>query len=119
MKDYNAYTSIDNTIHDEQLLKETSNEEPRKERKGKSSTTRETTEPETVITGTIYNSKFVNVRRDPSLVSESVAILEQGERFRILDKNAIQNESASVKFYKIQLRGGTIGYISSDFCKEE
>lgn len=61
--------------------------------------------------GIVVNSLFVNVRREPSMKSDVVNVLRRGDSVQILDKTD--------GFYKINVGLIGIGYISSDFIREE
>lgn len=70
----------------------------------------ETMEPITK-NGTVCNSDFVRVRKAASGTSEVLATLTRGEKVEILD---VEDGFKKIRFY-----GNEIGYISSNFCKED
>lgn len=71
----------------------------------------ETTGPETK-NGTIVNTVHVNVRKEPTLVTNNVIeILRQGDKVKILDKVG--------DFYKVSTSTNNNGYIFSQYVKEE
>lgn len=69
----------------------------------------EATGPETK-NGTVANSLTVKLRRGPSLKHDTLEVLNKGDKVTILDK--VDN------FYKVSVNN-RIGYILSDFVKEE
>lgn len=79
------------------------------EEKEESPAEMETTGPETK-NGIIENSLIVNLRREPSLESPVLEVLNRGDKVTIVDKKD--------NFYKVSVRN-RIGYILSDFVKEE
>lgn len=70
----------------------------------------ETTGPETT-NGTIINSLFVKVRREPSFESEVIEVLRKGDTVVVLGKEG--------DFYKVATSVNKTAYISSEFIKEE
>jgi hypothetical protein len=62
------------------------------------------------IIGLIKNAPLVNVRKEPSKVSESIMVLRLNETFEMLDSGK--------PFTKIRLKDGRIGYVFSEFCSE-
>ena len=70
----------------------------------------ETHGPET-INGTVINSLFVKVRREPSFESEVIEVLRKGDRVIILGKDR--------EFHKVSTSVNKTAYISSEFIKEE
>lgn len=70
----------------------------------------ETHGPKT-INGTIINSLFVNVRREPSFESEVIEVLRKGDRVIILGKDG--------DFYKVSTSINKTAYIYFEFIKEE
>lgn len=70
----------------------------------------ETMEPKT-RKGIIVNSTTVNLRTEPSTNSNIVAILARGDKIQILEQNG--------EFYKVQTSENKIGFIHSNFCKED
>jgi len=73
---------------------------------------KEATEPK-LKNGIVCGSKFVRVRSDPSLNSEVLEVLEEGMPISILSM------TRDCEFYRILLPDGTIGYMKSEFVKEE
>ena len=70
----------------------------------------ETTGPETK-NGIVANTLFVNVRKHPRGDAEKLSTMRRGEKVMILGKVG--------GFYKVSIGHDEIGYISSDFVKEE
>lgn len=70
----------------------------------------ETTGPET-INGIIVNALHVNARREPSLESDPVDVLDRGEVVEVLEKRKY--------FWKIRTSKDRIAYISSAFIEED
>lgn len=70
----------------------------------------ETTGPETK-NGTVANSLYVNVRKEPSYESDVLEVLRKGDKVIVLGKSG--------DFYKVSTSVNKIAYISSDFIKEE
>lgn len=71
----------------------------------------ETNGPETK-NGTVANALNVNLRSEPSFDTNNVIeILKKGDKVIILD--------SAKEFYKVSTSTNRIGYIASDFIKEE
>lgn len=70
----------------------------------------ETRGPET-INGTVINSLFVKVRREPNFESDVIEVLRKGDRVIILGKDG--------EFHKVSTSVNKIAYISSEFIREE
>lgn len=70
----------------------------------------ETTGPETK-NGTVANSLYVNVRKEPSYESDVLEVLRKGDKVIVLGKSG--------EFYKVSTSINKIAYISSEFIKEE
>lgn len=70
----------------------------------------ETTGPETK-NGTVVNSLYVNVRKEPSYESDVLEVLRKGDKVIILGKSG--------EFYKVSTSVNKIAYIFSEFIKEE
>lgn len=70
----------------------------------------ETTGPETK-NGTVANSLYVNVRKEPSYESDVLEVLRKGDKVIVLGKSG--------EFYKVSTSVNKIAYISSEFIKEE
>lgn len=66
--------------------------------------------PETK-TGTVVNTSYVYVRKSPDLESEHMEIMRKGDKVAIIGRSG--------KFYKVGTSVNPIGYISSEFLKEE
>lgn len=70
----------------------------------------ETNGPETK-NGTVINSLNVKVRKKPTYEAEVVEVLRKGDKVTITGRIG--------GFYKISTSVNRVGYISSDFIKEE
>lgn len=70
----------------------------------------ETTGPETK-NGTVVNSLYVNVRKEPSYESDVLEILRKGDKVIVLGKSG--------EFCKVSTNINKIAYISSEFIEEE
>lgn len=68
-------------------------------------------EPETK-NGIVCNAKHVNVREQPFKTAGIAGTVKEGEKVTILS-------GPTNGFYKIAARAGRVGYLSSNFCKEE
>lgn len=71
----------------------------------------ETTVPPTAKNGIVVNCLNVNVRKWPSFESQVLEILSKGDVVKITGKRK--------GFYKVSTNKTSVGYISSDFIKEE
>lgn len=67
-------------------------------------------EPETK-NGIVCNAKHVNVRKQPFKTAEVLGTVREGEKVTILG-------GPENGFYKIELKGDMVGFLSSNFCKE-
>ncbi len=60
--------------------------------------------------GVVCHASLVRVRKEPNGTSSTIKVLEQGDEVTIIGKS-------TETFYKIDL-GGSIGYISCNYCEE-
>lgn len=80
------------------------------ETKAKSPAEVEINGPETT-NGTVINSIYVKVRKEPNYESEVLELLRKGDKVRILGRNG--------EFYIVSTNTISVAYISSDFIKED
>lgn len=64
-----------------------------------------------IKTGKVVNTKYATLRRMPSANAQAVASLRFGDKAEIIEE--------ITGFYKIKTSKGLIGYISSNYFKEE
>lgn len=61
--------------------------------------------------GTVVNSLFVKVRKEPSFESDVIKVLNKGDKVNIV--GVVGN------FYKISIDKDDVAYVSSNFIEEE
>lgn len=68
-----------------------------------------------VTKGKVANCKLLNVRKKPSLKSDSIRIIKEGDEVELLNHSPNRN----FDFYKVLLKDGSVGFCMSEFINVE
>lgn len=112
-RDYNSYEdpAID-TMQVERDLLDSQEETDKETEQAASPVYEETKGNRKSLIGTITNTIWLNVRKRPVRDSEVVDLIQRGDKVEILEQLP--------EHYKVRVKNsGKIGYIPSNFCKEE